>query len=98
LTFEVPGVDRLPLARWFLGSAATELADFPPEFVAELRPDLAKIGPLGLLAHCLPCWRVLGASVPLDSLHYWSSCAPSQLREAIFSRSARSCKRRIELI
>jgi len=84
LTFEVPGVDSLLLARWFLGSAATELAEFPPEFVAELRPDLAKIGPLGLLAHCLPCWRVLGASVPLDSLHYWSSCAPSQLRRPSF--------------
>jgi len=76
LTFEVPGVERLPLACWFLGSAATELADFPPEFVAELRPDLAKIGPLGLLAHCLPCWRILGASVP-----QWTPAAAATERE-----------------
>jgi len=72
----VPGVERLPLACWFLGSAATELADFPPEFVAELRPDLAKIGPLGLLAHCLPCWRILGASVP-----QWTPAAAATERE-----------------
>ena len=76
MTFEVPGVDRLLLARWFLGSAATELAEFPPEFVAELRPDLAKIGPLGLLAHCLPCWRILGASVP-----QWTPAAAATERE-----------------
>jgi hypothetical protein len=51
LTFEVPGLDRLLLARWFLGSAVTGgLADFPPKLVAELHPDLAKVGPLGLLA------------------------------------------------
>lgn len=67
MTFEVPGVNRLLLARWFLGSAVTGLADFPPELVAELHPDLAKVGPLGLL-------------VPLDSLHYWSSRAASQGR------------------
>lgn len=51
MTFEVPGVDRLLLARSFLGSAVTgALADFPPELVAELHPDLAKVEPLGLLA------------------------------------------------
>lgn len=59
------------LARWFLGSQSADLAGFPPELanlVAELHPDLAKIGPLGTLE----------VSLPLDSLRYWPSRAASQ--------------------
>ena len=64
------------LARWFLGSLATDLAGFPPELRAELHPDLAKIGLLGTLE----------VSLPLDSLLYWPSRAASQGRPSFPAR------------
>lgn len=79
MTFEVQGIARLLLARWFLGSSATALADFPPKLVAELHPDFEKIGPFEAAAFSLLALLPnLGSlSAPLDSLHYWPSRAAS---------------------